>query len=89
MNASFTEARPKLTIACFSIPEDYQSVVIDRVVEQLRAADVAVYSIELAGAGAPLLDLEGVTYVGEHEIQGAIEELIRAIDVELDPLDKS
>lgn len=62
----------RLLIARFSVPEGYQSSVIDDAISELRAVGAAVYTVELAGAGVPLLDIGEVTYVGESNIQEAV-----------------
>jgi hypothetical protein len=70
--------RERMTIASFAVPEQLESTVVDRVRERLGAVGVLSYVVELAGSGGPMLDLEGVTYVGEDEIVAAVDELIAA-----------
>lgn len=65
--------RDRMTIASFTVPERLESKVLERVQERLGAVGVVSYTIELAGAGEPVLDLEGNSYVGEDEIVAAVD----------------
>ena len=73
MNKSVKEVLETVVIGRFSIPKGHQSKWFYDANERLRSVGVATYTVELAGGAVPILDLEGVTYVGEHEIGAAVE----------------
>lgn len=66
----------RMTIASFAVPEKLHSSRLDQARKRLGAAGVSSYTVELAGAGEPLLDLAGTTYVGEDEIQSGVDHFI-------------
>lgn len=66
----------RMTIARFAVPERFGSSAIEGIASRLGSVGVESYQVELAGAGEPLLDLEDVTYVGEQEIEDAVDSIV-------------
>ena len=65
-----------MTIASFAVPEQQESPLIDRLRERLGSVGVTSYTVELAGAGEPTLDLDGTTFVGEDEIEDGVNSYV-------------
>lgn len=65
-----------MTIASFAVPERVESKSVDQARERLGLVGVVSYVVELAGSGEPVLDVDGATYVGEGEIQAAVDDLV-------------
>ncbi len=65
-----------MTIASFSVPEKQESPLIEKLRQRLSAVGVVSYSVELAGAGEPTLDLDGNTFVGDVEIEDGVNSYV-------------
>lgn len=61
-----------MTIASFAVPEKQESPLIEQLRKRLSEVGVVSYSVELAGAGEPALDLDGTTFVGDKEIEDGV-----------------
>lgn len=64
-----------ITVASFTVPEQNISLVVEQARLLLKSVGIESYVIEVAGSCEPILDYEGITYVGEQEISSVVQEL--------------
>lgn len=72
-----TERRRRVGLARFSVPEQMTFEVVSRARARLGEVGIYSYELEVAGAGEPLMFIGGRAYSGEHDIDAAVENVVR------------